>query len=255
MLLVLDIGNTHVTVGTFRDGKLLGHWRLSSGSVRTEDEIWIMLRMLCESMQTEISSFQGCAISSVVPDLTPVYSMLAEERLGVPTVVVSAELDLELRILYRDPQSVGADRICNAVAGYAKYGGPLIIVDFGTATTFDVVSENQEYLGGVIAPGVESSSYVLHRYAARLPKVELKFPDRVIGTSTEMSMQAGIMYGSVDLVRGLVQRIFDELGRPGTIITTGGIAGRIFDRLELSAHLEPFLTLEGLRLIFEEVHR
>ncbi|MFQ5863918.1 MAG: type III pantothenate kinase [bacterium] len=253
MLLATDIGNTHITIGIFSKDKLVGHWRFSSGVNRTEDECWIMVNILCQSQKLDISDITGCVISSVVPDQTPIYATMAEKQMGVATVVVNSDTDSGLKILYHDPSSVGADRICNSVAGFNKYGGPLIIIDFGTATTFDIVSENAEYLGGIIAPGVESSSYALYRYAARLPRVELKFPDHLIAKTTETSMQAGIMYGIVEMVNGLVRRLTDELGKKAQIITTGGMAEQIFEKLQLSVKLEPFLTLDGLRLIYERV--
>ena len=255
MLLVTDIGNTHVTIGVYSNQKLLAHWRISSGITRTADECWIILRMLSQSHNLELEDISDCVISSVVPNLTSVYVAMSEKKLCVPTVVVDADIDTGLKILYHDPQSVGADRICNAVAGFNKYGGLLIIVDFGTATTFDIVSKNAEYLGGIISAGVESSSYVLHHYAARLPKVELKFPKNLIGKTTEASMQSGIMYGTVEMVNGLVRRLMDELGKEATVIATGGMAIQIVDKLNPSAKLEPYLTLEGLRIIYERVKR
>lgn len=253
MILVIDIGNTHVTIGVYLNKKLLAHWRISSGITRTEDECWIILLMLSQSDNLELNHISGCVISSVVPNLTPVYVAMSENKLSVPTVVVDSTIDVGLKILYHDPQSVGADRICNAVAGFNKYGGPLIIVDFGTATTFDIVSENAEYMGGIIAAGIESSSYVLHRYAARLPKVELKFPENLIGKTTEASMQAGIMYGTIEMVNGLVRRLLDELGKEANIIATGGMAAQLVDKLIISPKHEPYLTLEGLRLIYEKL--
>ncbi|MFQ5604573.1 MAG: type III pantothenate kinase [bacterium] len=249
-LLVVDIGNTHITLGIFQGNKITAHWRISSVTTRTIDESWIMVKMLCQSENVDIKRITGCAISSVVPDQTFVFSAMVENELNVPVVVVDSNLDTGIEILYHDPTSVGADRICNAVAGYEKFGGPLIIVDFGTATTFDIVSGHAEYLGGIIAPGVETSSLVLHKFAARLPKVELKFPEKIIGTTTESSMQAGIMYGTVELVNGLIQRISKELGNENEIIATGGIAKIMSPKLAVTPKFEPHLTLEGLQIIF-----
>ncbi len=253
MLLVTDIGNTHITLGVFSGNKLLAHWRISSGVTRTVDESWIMVKMLCQSENIQLSDITGSAISSVVPDQTPVYEHIFGDELNIPTVVVSSCLDTGIKILYDDPKSVGADRICNAVAGFKKYGGPLIIVDYGTATTFDVVSDKGEYLGGIIAPGVESSSFILHQNAAKLPKVELKFPNDIIGKNTESSMQAGIMFGTVELVNGIVRRVIHKLGKNAEIIATGGIAKLIFKEMDKSPKFEPFLTLDGLRLIYNMV--
>ena len=254
MLLVIDIGNTHITVGVYSGPKLLVHWRVSSGNSRTVDESLIMIKMLCQLENLKLADFSGCAICSVVPDQTPVYKAMAEDELRIPNIVVNANLDTGITILYDDPHSVGADRICNAVAGFRKYGGPLIVIDFGTATTFDVVSQKGEYLGGIISPGVETSSFVLHQYAARLPKIELSFPNTVIGKTTEASMQAGIMYGTVDLVDGIIRRVNQELGVQCCLVATGGLAKVIHKKLARVPNFEPYLTLEGLRLIFESIH-
>lgn len=251
MLVAIDIGNTHITIGSYKGTELLASWRISSGVERTVDEQWLRLNMLFQHANLNLQEVDGCAISSVVPTQTPVFVTIVEQKMGVTPMLVHAKVKTGLKILYYDPSSVGADRICNSVAAISKFQGALIIVDFGTATTFDVISDNQEYLGGVIAPGIESSSNVLHRYAARLPKVELAFPERVIGRTTESSIQSGIMFGSVDMVKGLVHRIIAELGKPATLVATGGIARQILEQLPNDPRFEPDLTLEGLRLIHE----
>jgi type III pantothenate kinase len=253
MLLAIDIGNTQVTLGLFDAEALRAHWRLSSGVTRTEDESWILIKMFCDSAGIDVGEIKGVAISSVVPDLTPVYEALSEERLRCPQVVVGADLDLGIEILYDDPRSVGADRLCDAVAGFAKYGGPLLIIDFGTATTFNVISETGAYVGGVIAPGIASSANMLYRYAARLPKIELRFPEKLIGTTTEMSMQAGVMYGSVEMAKGLIAGIEEELGKRPKLVCTGGLAKIVLPKLSPDCVYEPHLTLEGLRLIYDRV--
>lgn len=255
MILVADIGNTNVTFGLFRGDKLAAHWRVSSGVARTEDEIWILIKMLCESEDFATRHIRGFSLGSVVPNLTPVFMHVAESRLRVPAISVSADLDTGIKILYENPQAVGADRICNAVAGYERFGGPLIVVDFGTATTFDVVSAQGEYLGGIIAPGLESSSSLLHRAAAKLPKVELRFPDELIGRTTETSMQAGLMFGGVELVDGLNRRLKEQLGEGTKIIATGGLASVLMPKLSTVQRIEPFLTLEGLLLIYKRCAR
>lgn len=249
--MAIDIGNTHITIGAYEGKNLKASWRISSGVERTVDEQWLRLNMLFHNEGLELAEVQGCAISSVVPTQTPVFVTIFEQKLKIAPVVVNTTVKTDLKILYYDPTSVGADRICNAVGGLAHFSGPLIIVDFGTATTFDVVSANKEYVGGVIAPGIESSSNVLHRYAARLPKVELSFPQSVIGRTTESSIQSGIMFGSVDMVNGITQRILDELGESATVIVTGGVARQILEKLENKPHYEPDLTLEGLRIIYD----
>ncbi|MCG8606489.1 type III pantothenate kinase [bacterium] len=251
MLLVVDIGNTHITLGVFDKEKLTVDWRLTSAVSRTADECLIMIKMLCQLENLEVDAITGCAISSVVPDQTPVFTAMVRDELQIPCVMVNADLQTGIKILYDDPYSVGADRICNAVAGFHKYGGPLVIIDFGTATTFDIVSKKGEYLGGVIAPGIESSSFVLHQHAARLPKIELSFPKSVIGKTTEASMQAGIMYGTVELVNGIIRRINQELEQRAKLIATGGIAIAVFEKLQDVPQFEPHLILEGLRLIYD----
>lgn len=251
MILVADIGNTNVTFGLFRNDKLVTHWRLSSNVARTEDEIWILIKMFCESEGFVTRRIRGFALGSVVPDLTAVFMHVAESRLRVPAVSVSAEIDTGVKILYEDPRAVGADRICNAVAGYKRFGGPLIVVDFGTATTFDVVSAQGEYVGGIIAPGLESSASLLHRAAAKLPKVELRFPHDLIGRNTESSMQAGLMFGGVEMVDGLNRRLKEELGADTHIVATGGLAAVLMPKLSTVDRVEPFLTLEGLLFIYK----
>ncbi len=168
-------------------------------------------------------------------------------------MTINASLDLGLRVHYADPLAVGADRLCNAVAGYRKYGGPLIIIDLGTATTFDVVATNGDYLGGVIMLGMESSAAELHRRAARLPKIELHFPARVIGRDTTTSMQAGVMYGTIDALEGMVRRITAELGQPARVIATGGLSAAVASHSSMINACEPSLVLEGIRLVYERI--
>jgi type III pantothenate kinase len=174
-------------------------------------------------------------------------------RLGLKAIIVNASLPLGITIHYESPNAVGADRICNAIAGFKKFGGPLIIVDFGTATTFDVISKDGDYLGGIIAPGVETSLQTLHYRAALLQKVELKFPDRVVGNNTETSMQSGLMYGTAELINGLLKSIRKELQCDFNVVATGGLAALITPKLNYSLHLEPQLTLYGLQIIHEKV--
>ncbi|MFZ5517504.1 MAG: type III pantothenate kinase [Candidatus Zhuqueibacterota bacterium] len=253
MLLTVDIGNTNVVVGIYDGEKLIAHWRISSLYARTGDECWILLSSLFHSHSIAIDAIEGGIISSVVPNLTPSYQQILESYFHVDPVIVSSDLKLDLKILYENPASVGADRICNAVAGFHKFGGPLVILDFGTATTFDVVNENNEYLGGIIAPGIEMSASVLHQRAARLPKVGLKFPASVIGRTTESSIQSGLMYGTVELINGLIARIENEMGRQLKTVATGGLASIVTPFTNKISSLEPFLTLDGLRLIYEQV--
>ena len=253
MFIAIDIGNTNVVIGIYRNSELIAHWRLSSQTARTSDECWILLSSLLKSNSIEMDQVQGGIISSVVPNLTATFMQVLEDYFQHNPIIVSSELKIDLKILYEDPRAVGADRICNAVAGFHRYGGPLVILDFGTATTFDVISANNEYLGGIIAPGIELTAAVLHQRAARLPKVELKFPASVIGTTTESSIQAGLMFGTVELINGLITRIEGQLGTPVKTVATGGLAKVVVSYANKIVPVEPFLTLEGLRLIYEQV--
>lgn len=253
MLITIDIGNTNVVIGIYHKETLMAHWRLSSQTARTHDESWILLSALIKANGIEIDQIHGGIISSVVPNLTSTFIQVLEEYFHFEPIVVSSDLNIDLKILYENPRAVGADRICNAVAGFHRFGGPLVVLDFGTATTFDVISENEEYLGGIIAPGIELTAATLHQRAAKLPKVELKFPDSVIGTTTESSIQSGLMFGTVELINGLINRIERELGKNVKNIATGGLANVVAPHTDRIEHIEPFLTLEGLRLIYEQV--
>ena len=253
MLIAIDIGNTNVVIGIYQNNELIAHWRLSSQIARTRDECWILLNSLLNSNAIDIKQIQGGIISSVVPNLTSTFIQVLEDYFQMQPVIVNSDLNIDLKILYNDPRAVGADRICNAVAGFHLFGGPLVILDFGTATTFDVVSENNEYLGGIIAPGIELTASILHQRAARLPKVELIFPTFVIGKTTESSIQAGLMFGTVELINGLISRIEKELGTTVKTVATGGLAKLVTPYTNKVEWIEPLLTLEGLRLIYEQV--
>ncbi len=251
LLLLIDIGNTNITVGVTDKGSLIEDWRISTRDATTADQLWLMLRMLLDSSGLELTAIHGLALSSVVPALTSVVENLVRRRLPVPFVNVTCELDLGLEVRYENPRSVGADRLCNAVAGFHRYGGPLLVVDFGTATTFDVISHDGAYLGGIIAPGPETTIATLHAAAAALPSVELTFPSSLIGKSTETSMQSGAMFGSVAMINGLTAGLRQELGEDTKTIVTGGLAGVFFSHLESIEAVEPTLTLDGLQLIFQ----
>ncbi len=255
MLLTIDVGNTQIAAGLFKDSELVAHWRLSSNRERTEDETWIMMRSICEANNWDLQQTTGIVISSVVPDMTSNLYKMASKYLGLPAVVIGPDLDLGIKIHYRNPINVGADRLCNAVAGFAKYGGPLIVVDLGTATTFDVISETGDYLGGIIAPGIETSAMILHQRAARLPRVELSFPSKAIGDSTETSMQSGLLYGAVEMIDGMIRRISREMGCTVKTVATGGLARVIIPELKMVQHIDAFLTLEGMRIIYERVKK
>ncbi len=253
MLLAIDVGNTHTVLGIYDGARLVAEYRVSSATARTEDEFGLIVKLFCENAGIATSAVDGIGISSVVPNLTDVVVKMSEKYFQIKPLVISAALDFGIRVLYDDPASVGADRLCNAVAGFTKYGGPLIIIDFGTATTYDVVSRNGEYLGGVIAPGIETAAANLHRQAAKLPKVELKFPEKVVGTDTVASMQSGILYGSVDAMEGMIRRIKDVVGQEAKVIVTGGYSKLIKEHSQSIDYWEPSLVLDGMRMIYERV--
>jgi type III pantothenate kinase len=259
MLLAIDIGNTHTVFGVYRNTKLIADWRVTSMLQRTEDEVGTQVGLFLKEAQIPLKEIGGVGISSVVPNLTDIFAMMARKYFRVEPLIISSSLDLGISIQYDDPNSVGADRICNAVAGYASFGGPLIIIDFGTATTYDVVSKTGDYLGGVIAPGIETSAVDLHRRAAKLPKVELHFPKSIIGKNTVSSMQAGILYGAVDALEGLVKRIQGEVkkreGKNALVVATGGFSQLIASQSKVINECVPSLVLDGVRLIHERVYR
>jgi type III pantothenate kinase len=250
MLLTIDVGNTQITAGLFQKSELKAQWRLSSTRERTEDESWVLMDSICKTQGYDLRDASGVVISSVVPDMTSTFHKLSDKYLQIEPLVISHDLDIGLRIVYDPPASVGADRLCNAVGAYELFGGPVVVVDFGTATTFDVISEDKEYLGGIIVPGLEMSSSILFHRAARLPRVALQFPEHIIGRSTETSMQSGLLYGTVEMVDGMVRRIRSELGESVRTIATGGLARLIVEQLNTIDNIEPYLTLEGMRSIY-----
>lgn len=255
MLLCIDVGNTHTQFGVYDKGKLRHDYRVSSEVVRTEDEVGIVVVSLLEHDGMKPGKIKGVGISSVVPNLTGILEMMSEKYFHCKPLIINSDLDLGVRIAYDEPHAVGSDRICAAVAGYSKYGGPLIILDFGTATTFDVVSADGVYLGGAIAPGLETGATDLQRRAAKLPRIELGFPVDVIGKTTAKSMQSGIMFGAVDAMEGIVRRIRTSLGSEATVVATGGYAKIIAARTAVINHIEPTLVLEGVRIIYEKSRR
>lgn len=251
MDLMIDIGNTHTVIGLIRNKKLETSWRLSSTLLRTEDEIWAVISSFFKNIDFQYSNIQGIAISSVVPNITLNYNRMIKKYLKKEALHIDSNLDLGMKILYENPDAVGADRICNAVAGKEKYGYPLIILDFGTATTFDCIDAKGNYVGGVICPGVESAASVLHFKAAKLPKIELGFPENVIGTSTDKSMQSGIMYGFVELINGLIEKISSEMKSEPKIIATGGLAPLISSKTDKIEYIDSDLNLIGMHMIYQ----
>ncbi len=251
MLLCIDVGNTHTQFGVYEKGKLKRDYRVASEVVRTEDEIGIVILSLLEHDGVRPRKITGVGISSVVPNLTGILERMSQKYFGSEPLVVNSDLELGIKVAYDEPKAVGSDRICVAVAAYKKYGGPLVILDFGTATTFDVVSKDGTYLGGAIAPGVETAASDLQRRAAKLPRIELKFPGNVIGKTTAASMQSGIMFGAIEAMEGIVRRIKSELGLDPKVIATGGYAKLLSAHTTMIDYIEPSLVLEGVRIIYE----
>jgi type III pantothenate kinase len=250
MLLTIDIGNTHTVAGLFKNKELLQHWRISSNLARTEDEVGPILIFLFEKEGFKISEIQGVAISSVVPDLTPIYMLLAKRYFKVQPLIINYKTKLGLEIKYHEPSQVGADRLCNAVAGIEKYGKPLIVLDFGTATTFDCIDRNGDYLGGIISPGIDTSIKSLHLKAAKLPLVEQNFPKDIIGRSTEESIQSGIMFGILFMLEALIREIKKQLGDETKVVATGGLAKKIAKRSNSINFIDPYLSLDGIASIY-----
>ncbi len=252
MILAIDIGNSHTVLGIFRGEKLLDEWRMTSSLKRSADELWPHIKLFCQESKIDANKITAVAISSVVPNLTGVFTLMTEKYLHVEPVIISGDMaDLGMTIRYDDPKRLGADRVCNAVAAYAKYGGPAIVIDFGTATTYDVVSKKGEFIGGIIAPGIETAAASLNRRTAKLPTVAPEFPASVIGTNTVACIQSGIMYGALDAMEGMVRRLREILGKKTIVIATGGLSGIISGKSTLFTHIEPSLVLQGARLILE----
>jgi type III pantothenate kinase len=252
LLLAMNVGNTRTTLGLFEGATLRGRWHMATRAVRSSDEIWITLRQFLLAANVAISEHDKIAIASVVPGLTDACVQMARQRFHNEPFVVTVDKVKSLRIDYDPPTAVGADRLCGAAAAFQRFGGPVIIVDLGTATVFDVVTADAAYVGGLIAPGLLTSMESLHSGTALLPRVELKFPEQLIGRTTETSIQSGILNGSVEMIDGLVGQIQNELGSKSVVVATGGFAELVSSRSRTIAHVVPDLVLEGIRLIAEE---
>ena len=254
MLLAIDIGNTNVVLGVFDKERLVENWRVGTNTQITPDEYAMIFKDLFGFAKLEFQQITGVIISTVVPPLLPVMIEMSRKYFRIEPLVVTHELKTGITIRYDNPKEVGADRIVNAAAAYQRYGGPIIIVDFGTATTFCAVTAGGEYLGGAICPGVKISAEALFQRASKLPRVELTKPAKVINADTISAMQSGIIYGYAGLVDGIVERMKQELSLAAKVIATGGLAELISPETKSIQEIKPQLTLEGLRLLFEINH-
>ena len=251
MLLALDVGNTNTVVGVFEGATLKVHWRLSTRRAGTSDEYGVFIKNLFDFAGLDFRAITAVILSTVVPAVQQPLEDMCRQFFAVDPMIVGPGMRTGIPILYDAPREVGADRIVNAVAAFEQYGGPCIVVDFGTATTFDAISARGEYLGGAICPGIGISADALFERAARLPRVEISRPKTVIGKNTVHSMQAGTYFGYLGLVEGLVARMREELGGNPKVIATGGLASLLLAGSEVVDHLDPLLTLIGLRILYE----
>jgi len=255
MLLAVDAGNTHTVFGLFEGDRLRADWRIATRKDATEDELSVSLQALLERAGFERGVVDGMIVASVVPDVNQALEALGRRYFDHAPLFVGPGLKTGMPIMYENPHEVGADRIVNAVAAKSRYGAPVIVLDFGTATTFDVVGAEGEYLGGVIAPGVGVSAEALFERAARLHRVSVRRPQRVVGRHTEQSLESGLYHGYAAMVDGLVRKIREEIEQEAPVVATGGLARTFEPEMDFLADVDLGLTLEGLRLIWERNSR
>jgi len=251
MILVIDVGNTNIVLGLYKERQLLHHWRLGTNRSATEDELGVMVHNLFRHAGADINEVEGIIVSSVVPPIMPTIERLCAKYIGKTPLIVGPGIKTGLNIRYENPREVGADRICNAIAAIELYGPPVIVVDFGTATTLDFIDEKGDYLGGAIAPGIGISTEALYSRAAKLPRIELVRPKSTVGRNTVTSMQAGIIFGFAGQVDGIVRRMQKEFGVDAKVIATGGLAEMISAESETISEVNQLLTLQGLLMIYE----
>jgi len=256
MLLAIDIGNTNVVIGIISEGIIIDQWRLTTSHTRTRDEFWVTTNLLAMNAGIKTEEIKEVIISSVVPPLTNQFYLMAKKYLNKEAIIVRHDLPLEIECLVDNPSELGADRICNIFAARDSYSLPQIVIDLGTATTFDIVDEKGRYLGGSIMPGIETASFNLVEKAAKLPKFHLAFTDSVIGKNTIQHLQAGVMWGAVDQIDGMVKRILSETNwKKCSVIATGGLAKLIARHSNSISDVDSELTLHGLWKIFRKLQR
>jgi type III pantothenate kinase len=251
VLLAVDVGNTQTVFGLYDGAQLAEHWRVSTEAERTGDELAVLVGRLLELGDAGFEDIGGVCLGSTVPPLVRAYEELARDYAEARLLVLGPGTRTGMPIVYDDPREVGPDRIANAVAARERYGAPSIVVDFGTSTNFDIVSAAGEYVGGVLAPGIETSMEALFARAARLVKVDFVEPPSVIGKTTVAGLQSGLVYGFAGQVDGIVRRVREEIGATAPVVATGGLAELIAPHAETIDHVDPLLTLEGLRLVWE----
>lgn len=252
MIFVLDTGNTNTVLGVFKENQLICEWRIKTDIHKTEDEYGILIQSLFNHRGISFSEIKGVIISSVVPPIMIALEKMCKKYFTLePLIVGKEDVHPYLRMHYPHPEEIGADRIVNAVSAIKEYGAPLIIVDFGTATTYCYINEHEEYIGGVIAPGIKISMEALYKKASKLPKIEIQSPPSVIGTSTVMAMQSGVFYGYIGQIDGMITRMKQEAGTDVQIIATGGLASLLASESTTINIVDPYLTLKGLHLIYQ----
>ena len=251
MLLVINLNNTNILFGLYKDQELVNHWRIQTDQGRMPDEYGLVLLGFFEHAGYKSSDVSGICLSSVVPPMTKIFTRMCERYFNRFPLLVNAAVETGIQVLIDHPETVGADRIANVVAAHRLYGGPACIVDLGTATTFDAMSERGDYLGGAIVPGITISADALFTRTAMLPRVELVAPPNVIGGNTIQAIQSGLIYGYVGLIEGMVSRFCRELGDEMKVIATGGLVGTFSEQTRIFDYINPWLTLEGLRFIWE----
>ena len=251
MIFVIDVGNTNTVIGVYEGDALKYHWRIETNRNKTDDEYGMIIKSLLQHEGLSFDQFDGIIISSVVPPIMFALEGMCKKYFGIKPLVVGPGIKTGLDIKYENPREVGADRIVNAVAGIHEYGSPLIIVDFGTATTYCYINEDKQYMGGAIAPGINISTEALYTRASKLPRIEITRPEGIIGKNTVAAMQSGILYGYVGQVEGIVSRIKAQSKTEPLVIATGGLAPLIANESTAIDIVEPFLTLKGLQLIYK----